>query len=188
MKPRLRVATTVERRRLSQQNFTYFVPFLPLAVCPQMPDVVAEYCQSAQRDIDIVHWSLDRQLVPSLLKRDIGTAVVFGIAGQDGPDFINFANGIVLQDEGTRSIFRIYTEQHKLIEPTVSLARPLEKILADSFTIHSMNVQSPEYDWYLVPSSPPVDFMVAKKACREQVLWKVSQRFWKRGCRTQILD
>lgn len=187
MRPRLRVATVLEHRRLSEQGFTYFIPFLPLAVCPDMPDVLSEYCQAYGRDVEVVHWKIDRPLVPSLIRRGIDTAMVFGVRAPDGPELINFANGIILQDEATRLIFRLYTTLHRLIEPGVSMARPSEKILADRFNVYALNVESPESVWYLKESPVPVDFLVAKAERKEKELWQLGSRFWKRGVRTKII-
>jgi hypothetical protein len=189
-RPRLRSATLLEQRRLSSQpEFTYFVPFLPLAICPAIPDVASEYCLAYGKDVDLVHWKVDRQLIPSLIKVEIDTSNVFGIAGLDGPQFIKFANGIILQDEGTQSIYRLWTKPVRLIEPSVSLSRPAEKILADQFTLHVFCVQSAKSAWHVAPKTPPVDLAVVRSDKQGDAgLTAVANKFWRRGRKTDILE
>ena len=184
---RMRPATLLEQRRLSAQQFVYFLPFLPLAVCPDMPDVVREFCADQQRDVELVHWKLDVQLVPKLINRGIDTSVIFGMRPEDGLAMLNFANGIILPDEANQEAYRIMTESCKLIEPGVSLARPAEKILADQVTIHVLNVQSSQAGWRLVANEPPVDFRVVKLIQRDVYLCQIVRAFWTRGLRTRIL-
>ena len=186
-RPRLRPATALEQRRLSRQSFMYFMPFLPLAVCPEMPDVLQEFCSAHGRDLDVVHWKIDRQLVPRLAARQIDTGVLFGIRSDVGGEVINFANGVILQDQGKRLAYRLVTASHQLIEPGVSLARPAEKILADRLTVQVLNVQSVDSGWELVLNDPPVDFRVVKLIRRDVYLCQIVKAFWSRGLRTRIL-
>lgn len=188
-RPKLRKATMLECRRLSSQpEYTYYVPFLPLAVCPAVPDVAAEYCLAYGKDLELVHWKIDRPLIPSLGKVSIDTSNVFGIAGSDGPKFINFANGILLQDEGQQLIYRMWTQAVDLIEPSVTLSRPAERILADQFRLHVFCLQSEKAAWYVRPAVPPVELEVVRSNQGDIGLAEVGRRFWRRGRRTDIIQ
>lgn len=189
-RPSMRPATYLEQRRLSQQpEFVYFLPFLPLAICPDLPDVLGEYCQACEKSIQFVHWRLDQQLIPSLWKREIDTANIFGIEREVGLEVLNFARGVILQDEKTKSVFRLLVQSVNIIEPGVSAARPAEKILADRLTLYSFCVQSGDAMWRLQLAKPPTHCLVVKDVKGgDPALWSVMRRFWTRGVSTKILD
>lgn len=187
-KPKARVASVLETRRLSDLPYQFFLPYLPLAVCPAMPDALAEFCQAQQCSVDLVHWQLDQLLVPSLIKRQIQTNTIFGIEDERAHAFFNFANGIILQDEARQEVYRLIVDKHRMLEPGVSLAQPAEKILANQLDIHVLGVQSPSCMWTLVPAKPATHFLVQKHTKGgDKRLWQIAKRFWRRGNRTQIL-
>lgn len=187
--PRVRRATAMENRRLSKQpEFTFFLPYLPLAICPSIPDVAAEFCDAYGRSIELVFWKLDYPLMPSLAKREIDTAGIFGVAGEDGKLLMNFAQGIVLQDEGARLIYRLIVDRYRLLEPGVSLARPMEKLLAEHLDIHVIGVQSPTSLWTAVPHGPSKQLSIHRNDNGgDPALWKLMKRFWRRGTGTLII-
>lgn len=188
LRAKLRPATHLESRRLSAQAFTYFLPYLPLALCPSLPDPMSEYAYSLNKDIDVVHWDVDKLLMPSLSKRGIDTNKVFGVELQFGWDFLNFANGFVIQDEAQKLIYRVYTQTFSLLEPSVSCSVPMEKLLGNQFQVSVLCLQSPEASWSVIPATPPTHFLVKKNTSGgDKNLWVLAKRFWRRGSGTSIL-
>ncbi len=142
---KVRPAGAFELRRLSQQpQFTFFLPYLPLALCPSLPEPVKEYAYANNRQIEVTYWPLEYHLIPSLGKRDIRTDRIFGILNPDGVEFLNFARGIVVEDVKTGYIARLLVQRHTLIEPSISMAQSMERILASQFTCYSLSVQLPD--------------------------------------------
>lgn len=168
-------ATSVQHRRLSAQpEFSYYLPFLPLAICPDAPDVMAEYVEALQIWIDVTHWKIDHQIVPALIKRDIDTANIFGLPNEKAWEFYNFANGVIVQDTKTSAVYRILVYPQRIIEPSVSMARPAEKILANAVTVHVFAVQTVESLYWLTPDKKnPKQLVVVKQPKRDEELWRM---------------
>lgn len=182
-KPRMRKATSLERADLSRlEGYMFFVPFIPLAVCPECPDVVAEYCQAANVSLDVVHWTLDKQLMPSMLKLGIDTGHLFAVVGEHGPRLINFTNGIILQDEGKKLIWRLFVDEQQLIPPYVSLSQPAEKLIKKMIKVNIFACQSYERLYTARTSDNKTYFHVLRSDKHgDPALWQMAKRFWKRG-------
>lgn len=190
-RPQMRKPTALERRRLSSQpEFTFFAPFIPMLVCPDAPDVLAEYCLASGKPITFVHWRLDQQLFPRMYDAGIDTANLFGVEGEDGKELINFAQGVIIQSEGESLAYRLLVQKVPLLEPGVSMAAPAEKLLTDVFDVHVFCVQTPNEAWYSVPAEPPTHLQLVRNLKQgDEGLWTVMNRFWKRESdRGSILD
>ena len=168
-------AKTSQHRRLSMQSeFVYYLPFLPLAICPDAPDVMAEYVQTMDIWIKVTHWSIDHQLVPSLIKREINTANIFGLPVQHAWGFFNFANGIIIRDTKSNAVYRILVQPQPIIEPAVSMARPAEKLLANRVVVHTFAVQTTDHLYSLLPDTKnPKQFRVVQQPRRDVELWRM---------------
>lgn len=173
-------ATSLQHRRLSAQpEFVYYLPYLPMALCQSAPDVIAEYAYATNKHIRITHWELDQLLVPGLMKRQIQTNHIFGIAASEAVAFFNFANGIIIQDPVSQAFFRIFVDASTMIEPSVSLAQPAEKILANQVLVYSFAVQTAEA-LYRLRTDPknPKSFQVVRVNQKDRQLWAMMMRFW----------
>jgi hypothetical protein len=188
--PSIRKPTVLEQRRLSQQpEFVYFVPYLPLAACADAPDVAAEYCLAKQTDVRFVCWEVDSPLFPKLSAVGIDTRYIFGVEKKVGDDLLDFASGIILQDEGQKLVFRLVVQKLKILEPGVSLARPQEKILADLFEVNIFCVQTADALLHAEVAEPPTRFKIKyNKKGGDPGLCQVAKNFWTRESGTRILD
>ena len=178
---KLRAAHAFELRRLSQQSqYTFFLPYIPMAICPSLPDPVAEYAYAGNRQVEVVYWPVEHQLVPSMAKKEIRTDRVFGILNPDGVNFLNFARGIVLEDVKTGYVARILINQHQLIEPAVSMSQSMERILASQFTCYSLSVQLPDKLIMLRrDEANPSKFRVVQDLSGgDRRLWHLARKIW----------
>jgi len=178
---RTRPAVALELRRLSKQpEYTFFLPFLPLAICPNLPEPVAEYAAANNRQVEIVQWNLNNQLVPALLKRNVRTDRVFGILNPDGQHFLNFAQGMLLEDVKTKFIARLVIERHWLVEPQVSTSQSLDSILASQFPCYSLSIQFPDKLVTLRRDTNPTVFRVIQDINQgDKKLWTVARNLWR---------
>lgn len=177
---RTRPARGLELRRLSQQtNYVFFLPYIPLAVIPELADPVCEYAYAFNREVELVYWNVEQQLIPSLAKRNITTNKVFGLAREDGIAFLDFARGIIVEDIRKQQIARIVIQAHRLIEPQVSTAQSAEKILASQFVCYSLSVQLPDCLVTLSGAADLCSFRVIRDNDRgDPKLWQLARKIW----------
>lgn len=186
----MRRPTALETKHLAkQEHFVFFLPQLVLVECRNSPDVFEEYCSEFDVDLELVYWDLDAPLIPPLDAAGIRTTCLFGVPKRYAESVINYARGVILQDEGEQKVFRLLPLTYRLIAPGVSLAKPAEKLLAEMIDIVVLSIQTPSALWTVGPNSPPVDFHIRKdKTQGDPNLCQVMERFWKRGHRTDILQ
>jgi len=178
---RIRKATLLESRRLSSQSFVYYVPYIPLRFLPQLPDPLSEYCFDKNTDLEVVYWELDYQLCPSLATGDLSTSVVFGIRPDVADDVFNFVNGIVLEDQATRTVVRMLLDKIKIIEPTISRSQSMEKLLANQLELVVFGLQIPNARYALRPDGEFKQLQVAKLPEGDISLKHLLHRYWTRG-------
>lgn len=176
---RVRDATALEHRRLSAQpEFIFFLPYIPLVVCPEMPDPVAEYACSQNIELTLVRWSLDYQLVPKLSNPDLSTANIFGLERRVGLAMLNFANGFLLEDQKRKLVLRLFVGSVDMIEPSVSVARPSEKLLAMTLKVYYFGVQTPSCSIGLAASQRDKTCRVIQDRNGDPGLWRAMAVFW----------
>ncbi|GIW89709.1 MAG: hypothetical protein KatS3mg109_0141 [Pirellulaceae bacterium] len=130
----------MESRSLADQyqegHFVYFLPYLPMAMWPTMPNPVAEYAEDRQREIEIVFWQTNIQLIPSLLEsRGMDTSRIFGIEAKIAEDFFDFVNGIFADFRPNGPLFKLHVGVVQMIEP------PLESGENRSRLVYSLGLR-----------------------------------------------
>ena len=178
---RLRPAGLFERRRLAQQPYVYYVPYVPLVMVPQVPDPLAEFCFAKQKDVDVVHWDLDYELCPKLSHADLVTDKLFGVPRSQAADIFNFANGMILEDQKSKTIIRLVVEATTILEPTISRSRPIDKLLANKLSVVYFGIQTPRSMFRLVPDQQLKTLRVRKTAEGDRGLSTLMSRFWLKG-------
>lgn len=178
---KVRPASAMEKIRLSAQpEYVYFLPYIPLALCPDLPDPAAEFVYARNIQMEVVCWDLDYELVPSLTTSDRTTAKIFGILKPLGLEFINFASGFILEDVNSRLAVRTVIESARIIEPTISRSSSREKLLSTTLDLFVIGIQSPSATFTLLPDRQLKHLRMVRQADRGDVaLWKVMNQFWK---------
>lgn len=177
---KIRSASRMESIRLSAQSeFVYYIPFLPMVLSPSLPEAVSEFAYANNLNVDVVHWALDYELVPKLSSSELSTANIFGIAQPHGNDFLNFASGMMLQDEATGLVVRLIIDKVKIIEPTISRAVSMEKLLSNQLEVFVFGLQSPNVAFTLQPDVELKTLRVVKQThAGDPGLWQVMNKFW----------
>lgn len=176
---RLRAASPMESRKLAgRDDYIFFLPFLPLALCPHLPDPVAEYAQHANISLDLVYWPLDYHLVPKMASKDIRTDRVFGIPREHAWAFLNFAAGMLLEDRKTGLVSRLVIDRIRIIEPTQPSSSSAEKLMASLVDVRVFGVQTPTTLYRLQRAKNPKLLVVTREASGDAALWKVMNKFW----------
>lgn len=178
---KIRNATLFESRRLSSQEFIYYVPYIQMRLVPGWPDPLSEYCFAKQRDIEIVAWELDYELAPKLASSDLTTARIFGIRPEIAMDVFNFVNGLILEDAKTNAVIRSIVEHCQIIEPTISRSKPMEKLLADKLQLVYFGIQTPKSTYRLVADKEYKTLVVQKSQVGDPGLLRLMHHYWTRG-------
>lgn len=145
-----RKATSLEQRGVDRltDEFMFFVPYIPLVVCPQAPDVVAEYCDKNNTNIELVGFDFERQLVPQL-RSVIPTHCVFAIRNEEGQKFFNFAKGVIVDDPIERKYCRIVLNKVKLFSPNARTGSSQERLESKAVQVISMSIQTMDTFYFL---------------------------------------
>jgi len=185
---RVRPATAMEARRLSSQpEWVFFLPYVPLSICPDLPDPAAEFAYARNVQMEVVAWDVDYELVPKLSTADRSTAKIFGILRPQGVEFLNFARGLVLQDAGSKLATRVVIDRVQIVEPTLSRASSRERLLATKLEIFVLGVQSASALFTLVPDEQLKHLRVVRQSqMGDPGLWKVMHQFWSGDRRVKL--
>lgn len=137
-------ASSLERASIVNlsTDYWYFVPYVVMAVCPIMPDFLAEYANANNCDIEVKLFKYDRQLMPQLSGSKLDTSFVFGIRTAQAEDLFNFAKSIVVQVEAQKNAYRFMWEKVSIISPHVTQAMSSEKLVTQMIDVWVASVQS----------------------------------------------
>jgi hypothetical protein len=162
-----RRATDLEHRGICgmKNDFMFFIPYVPLVVCPAAPDVIAEFCDKNNVNIELVHWDFDRQLVPQLTKAGISTQFVFGLPKSQALQFFNFAKGVIVNDCEQRKYFRILLTAGSLLPRSQISGSTSEVLNHSAIPVVSFAIQTATQVFYLrQPAGMYVDMTFCKQA------------------------
>jgi hypothetical protein len=176
---RLRPASTLERCGfVSSPAYRYYLPYVPLVVCPDVPDVVAEFCNDRNLDLDIVYWKFDKQIIPQFSQAGIDTSMIFGIEQRIADEVFNYLRGTVVQDPTQREFFRLRLESVRLAPGCVSMACSAEKIIQSMVDLLVVSVQTKESYYFCQVADSPDRLQFCKKHDPDRELNRLMRDFW----------
>lgn len=165
--PKIRSASHGESISLAKQmdqGYSYFLPYLPMAMLPGLPSLVAEYAENRKQDVTIIRWQLKNQLVPKLFEtKDMDTSQLFGLSENVGPDFYDFVNGVVYDGRPVVPPAHLVIGRTEIAEPLLedrTNAKAASQL--DRLQVHVMAVNTVDALYSLVPDPTGTFYRVAK--------------------------
>lgn len=154
----IRKATDLETRCISSlaDQFMFFVPYVPLLVCPNAPDVAAEYCDKNNTNLKLVSWNFERPLVPQMAKAGIDTSTVFGVEVSQAESFFNFCKGIIVDDPDSKAYFRVLFNRAVVFSPGNTSGASAEVLMSKTIDLKCFAMTSADTTYYLAQT--PTNF------------------------------
>lgn len=176
-----RKASSIEHTMMRDMGkyFKFFLPYVPLTVCPGAPDMLAEYCDKNNVDVELTFWDLDRQLVPQLASAGVcDTSRVFGIRHEHADKVFNFSRSVIVDDEEQKQYFRILLSQSMLLPSGVSLVQSAEKIRSSLLPIILLGVQTQD-TWFYLQSKNLADYTFCKTTRPDKEIARMLRQYRK---------
>lgn len=179
-KVRVRKSSTLEFNSMHVlDKFIYFIPYVPLLVCPDAPDFVAEYCGEHNTDVDLIQFDGNYQLLPNFVKANIDTSAIFAMDKMVGLSVLNLARGIIVQDEKQKLFFRFRVQKLRIVPPNIRMSQSAEKIVESMIDLYSISVQSHEAYYFCSVDTPPNKLLFCRRNEKDTELTKMMDLFWK---------
>lgn len=175
----VRKATELETRCVSSlaDQFMFFVPYVPLLVCPNAPDVTAEYCDKNNTNLDLVAWNFGRPLVPQMSKAGIDTSTVYGVAASQAASFFNFCKGVIVDDPDSKTYFRVLFNRAVVMSPGNTSGASAETLLSKTVELKCFAMTSANTTYYLSqPKSYFYDLTFCYAASKDEEISKMLRR------------
>ncbi len=123
-------------------QYAFFVPYIPMVVCPSIPDFIAEYANANNTDIDIIEFPGTQQLMPQLTAAKMNTSSLLAVRCHDQEALFNFAKSVVLEQAKERMAYRLLWDLVHILAPGTSLAMPMEKLRTRLIKVYVLAVQT----------------------------------------------